>query len=123
MPSDEEVIQRAESLRTMTGLTEEEFTTLLPHFEWAFVAYLQHRTIDGQPRTSRRYSSYATCPLPTIADKLLFILPDIKQHPIQEVLRTTLWDVPIACQYMDSSPPGGAESCVSPSRTPPSSKC
>jgi hypothetical protein len=69
----------------MTGLTEEEFTTLRPHFERAFVAYLQHRTIDGQPRTSRRYSSYDTCPLPTMADKLLFILTYVKQNPIQEV--------------------------------------
>jgi hypothetical protein len=85
MPSYEEVIQRAGSLQAMTGLTEEEFTTLLPHFERAFVAYLQNRTIDGQPRTSRRYSSYATCPLPTMADKLLFILTYLKQNPIQEV--------------------------------------
>ena len=69
----------------MTGLTEEEFTTLLPHFERVFVAYLQNRTIDGQPRTSRRYSSYDTCPLPTMADKLLFILTYVKQNPIQEV--------------------------------------
>jgi hypothetical protein len=85
MPSYEDVIQRAGSLRAMTGLTEEEFTTLLPHFERALVAYLQNRTIDGQPRTSRRYSSYDTCPLPTMADKLLFILTYVKQNPIQEV--------------------------------------
>ena len=46
---------------------------------------MQDRTIDGQPRTSRRYSSYNTCPLPTLADKLLFILTYLKQNPIQEV--------------------------------------
>jgi truncated hemoglobin YjbI len=69
----------------MTGLTEHEFTALLPHFERALAAYLQARTIDGQPRTSRRYSSYDNCPLPTMADKLLFILTYLKQHPIQEV--------------------------------------
>jgi Helix-turn-helix of DDE superfamily endonuclease len=85
MPSYEDVIQRAGSLRTMTGLTEPEFTALLPHFEHALAAYLQDRTIDGQPRTSRRYSTYNTCPLPTIADKLLFILTYVKQNPIQEV--------------------------------------
>ena len=44
-----------------------------------------NRTIDGHPRTSRRYSTYATCPLPTMADKLLFILTYLKQNPIQEV--------------------------------------
>src|SRR5215475_11064940 len=69
----------------MTGLTAHEFTTLLPHFERALAAYLQDRTIDGQPRTSRRYSAYDNCPLPTMADKLLFILTYLKQNPIQEV--------------------------------------
>ena len=85
MPSYEEVTQRAGSLCSMSGLTEAEFMVLLPHFEQAFVAYMQHRTIDGNPRTSRRYSTYDTCPLPTMADKLLFILTYLKQHPIQEV--------------------------------------
>src|SRR5882724_3389489 len=85
MPSYEDVIQRAGSLRAMTGLTEQEFTALLPHFEHACVTYMQDHTIDGQPRKSRRYSTYETCPLPTIADKLLFILTYVKQNPIQEV--------------------------------------
>jgi hypothetical protein len=85
MPSYEEVTQRAGSLRSMTGLTEAEFMALLPHFEHAFVVYMQGRTIDGQPRTSRRYTTYDTCPLPTTADKLLFILTYLKQNPIQEV--------------------------------------
>jgi hypothetical protein len=85
MPSYEEVTQRAGSLRSMTGLTEAEFQALLPHFEQAFVTYMQDRTLDGQPRTSRRYSTYGTCPLPTMADKLLFILTYLKQNPLQEV--------------------------------------
>ena len=74
MPSDEEVTQRAGSLRSMTGLTEAECMALLPHVEQALVAYMQHRIIDGTPRTNRRYRTYDTCPLPTTADKLLFIL-------------------------------------------------
>ena len=85
MPSYEEVTQRAGSLRSMTGLTAAEFTALLPTFEQALVTYMQDRTIDGQPRTSRRYRTYKTCPLPTTADKLLFILTYLKQNPIQEV--------------------------------------
>jgi hypothetical protein len=85
MPSYEEVTQRAGSLRSMTGVTETEFMALLPHFEQALVVYMQDRTIDGQPRTSRRYRAYTNCPLPTIADKLLFILTYLKQNPIQEV--------------------------------------
>jgi hypothetical protein len=61
------------------------FQALLPHFEQAFVTYMQDRPIDEQPRTSRRYSTYDTCPLPTLADKLLFMLTYVKQHPIQVV--------------------------------------
>ena len=49
------------------------------------VAYLQDRTVDEQPRTSRRYRPYDNCLLPTIADTLLFMLTSVKQHPIQEV--------------------------------------
>ena len=85
MPSYEDVTQRAGSLRSMTGLTEAEFMALLPHFEHAFVVYMQDRTIDGQPRTSRRYTTYETSPLPTAADKRLFILTYLQQNPIQEV--------------------------------------
>ncbi len=85
MPSDEEVTQRAGSLRSMTGLTAAEFLALLPHFEHAVVVSMPDRTIEGQPRTSRRYTTYDTCPLPTLPDKLLFILTSLKQNPIQEV--------------------------------------
>ena len=49
------------------------------------MTYMHDRTIDGQRRTSRRYSTYDTCPLPTLADKRLFMLTYVKQHPIQEV--------------------------------------
>jgi hypothetical protein len=85
MPRYEDVIQRAGSLRAMTGLTAPEFTALLPHFEHALAASLPDRTMDGQPRTSRRYRTYDHCPLPTIADKQRFILTYVNQHPIQEV--------------------------------------
>jgi Helix-turn-helix of DDE superfamily endonuclease len=85
MPRYEEVTQRAGSVRALTGLTEAEFQALLPLLEQTLMIYMHDRTIDGQPRTSRRYRTYGTCPLPTIADKLLFILTYLKQHPIQEV--------------------------------------
>jgi Helix-turn-helix of DDE superfamily endonuclease len=85
MPRDDEVTQRAGSLRAMTGLTAPEFTALLPHFERALAAYLQDHTSDGQPRTSRRDGAYDNWPSPTRADKLLFILTYLKQNPIQEV--------------------------------------
>ena len=85
MPSDEDVIQRAGSVRAMTGVTEPAFTALLPPFEHACVADMRDHTIDGQPRARRSYRTYDHCPLPTMADKWLFIVTYLKQHPIQEV--------------------------------------
>jgi len=78
MPSDEDVSQRAGSVRAMTGLTEPELTALRPPFERALAAYWQDRTLDGPPRTSRRDRSYANCPLPTTADKPLLRLTYVK---------------------------------------------
>jgi hypothetical protein len=85
MPRSDEVTQRTGSLRAMTGLPEPECTARLPHVERALAAYLQNRTIDGQPRTSRRDRVYDHCPVPTIADKRRFILTYVPQPPIQEV--------------------------------------
>jgi hypothetical protein len=62
MPSYEEVTQRAGSVRAMTGFTPQEFTALLPHFEHALLHYRAEHTMDGQPRTSRRDSTYETSP-------------------------------------------------------------
>jgi len=84
MPSDEEVTQRAGRVQAMTGLTPQECTALLPHFEHAFLADMQDHTIEGQPRTNRRDSTYDPSPVPAMADKLLFMLTDLKQNPIQE---------------------------------------
>jgi len=58
----------------MTGLTDPEFRALLPVCVQAFERYMATRTVDGHPRTSRRYSAYVNCPLPTMAEKLLFML-------------------------------------------------
>jgi hypothetical protein len=58
---------------------------------------MEDHTLDGHPRTSRRSSTYETSPLPTMADKLLFILTSVKQHPLSRNARTALWDESIAC--------------------------
>jgi hypothetical protein len=90
MPSDDEVTQRVGRVRAMTGLTPHEFTALLPPFERAFLAYMEDHTIAGQPRTHRRYRTYDTSPVPTMADKWLVILTDVQQHPIPDV-QGPLW--------------------------------
>jgi hypothetical protein len=71
VPNDAEVIHRAGSVRAMTSLTEQDFTALRPPFEYEYAACRHAHTSDGPPRSSRRYPTYNTCPLPTMSDKLL----------------------------------------------------
>jgi hypothetical protein len=67
----------------LTSLTVAEFETLVPAFEAAFVQHMAEWTLEGTPRTGRRYSQYAACPLPTPEDRLLFLLMYLKQAPTQ----------------------------------------
>ncbi|HSF32631.1 MAG TPA: transposase family protein [Candidatus Tectomicrobia bacterium] len=69
----------------LTSLTLDEFWRLVPAFEAAFQAHMATWCFDGQPRTSRRYTTYKTCPLPTPEDRLLFILTYLKTYPLQVV--------------------------------------
>jgi hypothetical protein len=41
--------------------------------------------LDGKPRLARSYVTYANCPLPTPADRLLFILAYLKTYSLQVV--------------------------------------
>jgi len=81
----QDIGQKKTSLCALTSLTPTEFTALVPVFEACFLATMQHSTIDGLQRNNRRYVTYKPSPLPTIEDKLLFILVHMKQHPTQEV--------------------------------------
>ena len=67
----------------MTSLTPDEFQQLLPAFEQAFQAHMAQWRLDGTPRTGRRFVIYTNCPLPTPADRLLFILVYLKTNPLQ----------------------------------------
>ena len=72
-------------LRALTTLNTAEFAALVPTFEAAFLEHMRDYTIDGLPRLNRRYTPYSNSPLPTIEDKLLFILVHMKQNLTQEV--------------------------------------
>jgi hypothetical protein len=69
----------------MTSLTVEEFDQLVPAFEEAFQERMKEWRLDGKPRSGRGYTTYATCPLPTPEDRLLFILVYLKTHVLQVV--------------------------------------
>jgi hypothetical protein len=69
----------------LTSLTVEEFRELVLPFDAAFQAHMAVWRLDGRPRTARRYSTYTNCPLPTLEDRLLFILVYLKTYPVQVV--------------------------------------
>jgi hypothetical protein len=69
----------------LTSLTVDEFQHLVLPFEAAFQAHMAQWRLDGRPRTARRYTTYQNCPLPTPADRLLFILVYLKTYPLQVV--------------------------------------
>jgi len=69
----------------VTSLTLEECPQLGPPFEGAFQAHMARWRLAGQPRTARRYTTSTNGPLPTPADRLLFILVYSKTYPLQVV--------------------------------------
>jgi hypothetical protein len=76
---------RPTELLDLTSLTIEELQQLVPPFEAAFQAHMAAWRLDGQPRVARRYSTYRNRPLPTPADRLLFILVYLKTYALQVV--------------------------------------
>lgn len=72
----------------MTGYTVAEFEALLPYFQVEFEKHVAIYRLDGQKRSKRRYSEYKNSPLPSVADKLLFILIYLKQGSVQEAHAT-----------------------------------
>jgi hypothetical protein len=85
MPKFDSVLQNERRLRAFTGLDTATFTSFLPQFTSAMEHYLNHTTLDGYIREGDRAITYANSPLPTPADRLLFILTYLKQNAIQEV--------------------------------------
>jgi len=69
----------------LTSLTLDEFEQLVPPFEAAFQAHMAQWRLDGKPRTSRQFSVYKTCPLPTPEDRSFFLLTYLKTYSLQVV--------------------------------------
>jgi hypothetical protein len=88
MTSYNELSKNPDKFLALTGYTLEEFRALLPHFRTQFERYIQTHTLDGKSRNKRRYCDYTNSPLPTIEDKLLFILIYFKQGATQEMHAT-----------------------------------
>ena len=79
------VANKPRVLRSLTGLNLEAFTKLAKAFQKAYEAHLEEQDKRrGKPRERRRGGGRKSS-IPTIEDKLLFILFYFKVYPIQEV--------------------------------------
>lgn len=84
MMSYHKLARKPRKFLALTGFTVTEFQALRPHFQVEFEQYITVYRLDGKIRTKRSYSVYKNSPLPTIEDKLLFILIYLKQGSLQE---------------------------------------
>src|SRR3989442_157677 len=84
-----------------TSLTLDEFQQLVPPFETAFHARMAAWQMDGKPRTARRFPVDKNCPLPTPADRLLFLLASLKTYALQVMHRRLFGIVPGQCTPHD----------------------
>ena len=78
-----QITQNEPKVLALTGLTRREFEDLVPVFQASFETILQEQTLEGLERIGRTYTTYRNSPLPTVEDKLLFILVYLKQAPTQ----------------------------------------
>jgi Helix-turn-helix of DDE superfamily endonuclease len=88
----QDIKTKAYQILDLTSLTVDEFEQVVLPFETAFVRYMQMWTMEGKRRSGRRYSQYATCPLPTAEDRLLFILSYLKVAALQ-VAHAAMFDM------------------------------
>ncbi len=79
------VAEKTSEFLALTGYTREEFDALLPHFAIQYRGWMSTHCLNGQPRKKRKHSDYQNSPLPTIEDKLFFILTYLKTNNLQSV--------------------------------------
>lgn len=71
--------------KALTSLTIEQFDTLLSIFEIKWASFIEKFNLDGTPRC-RKYVPKNETQLPSLADKLFFILYYKKTNSLQEVV-------------------------------------
>lgn len=86
--------------KSLTSLSIEKFDILLPTFEAKWESFIEKYNLDGTPRL-RKYVPKNEVQLPTVADKLFFLLYYKKVHPLQEALAFQFdLDVPMANKWI-----------------------
>ena len=70
----------------LTGLTHKEFNALLPAIGTRYLKRMKRYTLKGKKRgRQRRYVEYCNSPLPTMEDKLMFILVYLRKGTTQDI--------------------------------------
>ena len=85
MSKYEKYAEKRVEFLALTGYTRQEFDELLPHFKQSYYDWMGSHRLDGKARGKRKYSDYKNSPLPTIEDKLFFILHYLKTNNLQMV--------------------------------------
>lgn len=85
----------------LTGVNIDLFDEILPWFEEEHDLYLRYHDINGKKRSGKRAGAiYSNSPLPTVADRLFFILVYMKNNP--GIPCGMLWNDSAAMREMDS---------------------
>ncbi len=85
MSKYQENAEKPTAFLALCGYTRQEFDALLPHFSEHYYDWMDTYQLDGKLRGKRKYVDYKNSPLPTIEDKLFFILSYVKTNNLQTV--------------------------------------
>ncbi|MGL4632000.1 MAG: transposase family protein [Leadbetterella sp.] len=85
MTAYEKARNNPRQFKSLTSLSIEKFDILLPTFESKWESFIEKYNLDGTLRF-RKYVPKNEEQLPTVADKLFFLLYYKKVHPLQEAL-------------------------------------
>src|SRR3990172_3974181 len=77
--------RRGKPFLALTGYTLEEFQALLPAFRSCYLKRMEYYTLKGKQRGKRCYVEYCNSPLPTMEDKLVFILMYLRKATTQDI--------------------------------------
>lgn len=86
--------QNEKQFKALTSLSTAQFDALLSIFESKWLDFIEKFNLDGSPRM-RKYVPKNEAQLPTIADKLFFILFYKKTNSLQEVL-ASIFDLDVS---------------------------
>jgi hypothetical protein len=81
----QKIRQKPNQFINLTSLTVEEFDALLPVFKRHWTKYLRYHTLEGKKRKLPNLNpGKDTKTLPSVAEKLFFLLSYLKNYPLQQ---------------------------------------